>query len=483
MNKIILLGHPSSGLERVEALLKESGMQSAQPSKRDGLLPHHITDTLCQAHDCAPLGDAMTEDDLAPQPAGTVWHGLALDLLLGNLQQPLWGWADARSIYWLDYWAQLDPHMTFVMVYDHPISALQSSAAYLIGDALGRMDMAVPRHLENWQAYNGAMLRFYSRQPERCLLVNTQRARQQLADYLAQLGDKLHHSHTLALEYSGASAQSTSVAEQHPTLALAIEQGGGSQQLLSKWFGADSAVERHLLTQLLQEHPLALQIYEELEAATTVRANHSSSQAVHPGEAWIQLIEQRQAMAQLTLSLYEQLLEQQQKHISAQSQLAPAPDTSKLKNLEEENDLLLTQLHQVQEELERYYLENKDLKKNQTKAKAKPYGAAQRIQQQLSYRLGAAMIANSHSLSGWLRMPFALRGEMKAYRAEKRAKAGQNLPPIHTYADAYDAERYRQHLSFQLGQTLLKYAKTPWGWMWMPFALVSTAKAFKKARA
>lgn len=523
MNKIILLGHPSSGLERVEALLQESGMQPAQPSKRDGLLPRHITDTLCQAHDCAPLVDAMTEDDLAPQPAGTVWHGLALDLLLGNLQQPLWGWADARSIYWLDYWAQLDPHMTFVMVYDHPISALQSSAADLTGDALGRMDMAVPRHLENWQAYNGAMLRFYSRQPERCLLVNTQRARQQLADYLAQLGDKLHHSHTLALEYSGASAQSTSVAEQHPTLALAIEQGGGSQQLLSKWFGADSAVERHLLTQLLQEHPLALQIYEELEAATTVRANHSSSQAVHPGEAWIQLIEQRQAMAQLTLSLYEQLLEQQQKHIGAQSQLvleakqtqtaqtqldearrhlkkseeenellltqlhqpvlAPAPDTSKLKDLEEENDLLLTQLHQVQEELERYYLENKDLKKNQTKAKAKPYGAAQRIQQQLSYRLGAAMIANSHSLSGWLRMPFALRDEMKAHRADQRSKAGQNLPPIHTYADAYDAERYRQHLSFQLGQTLLNCAKTPWGWMWMPFALAGTAKAFKKARA
>ena len=66
----------------------QSGMQPARPSKRDGLLPQHITDTLCQAHDCAPVTQAISEDELAPQVAGAVWHGLALDLLLGNLQQP-----------------------------------------------------------------------------------------------------------------------------------------------------------------------------------------------------------------------------------------------------------------------------------------------------------------------------------------------------------------------------------------------------------
>ena len=36
-------------------------------------------------------------------------------------------------------------------------------------------------------------------------------------------------------------------------------------------------------------------------------------------------------------------------------------ETAKAKDLQEENDLLLAQLHQVQEELERYYLKNKDL--------------------------------------------------------------------------------------------------------------------------
>jgi chromosome segregation ATPase len=37
---------------------------------------------------------------------------------------------------------------------------------------------------------------------------------------------------------------------------------------------------------------------------------------------------------------------------------------AKAKDLQEENDLLLAQLHQVQEELEKYYLKNKDLEQS-----------------------------------------------------------------------------------------------------------------------
>jgi hypothetical protein len=121
---------------------------------------------------------------------------------------------------------------------------------------------------------------------------------------------------------------------------------------------------------------LALQIYEELEAAATVRANSSNSpsstQALHPGEAWIQLIEQRQAMATLTLSLYEQLMEQQQRYLGAQNQLAlearQAQSTQTqldearqhLQQAEEESELVLAQLHQVQEELEKVFLNKQE---------------------------------------------------------------------------------------------------------------------------
>ncbi|MCB7552714.1 sulfotransferase family protein, partial [Escherichia coli] len=54
-----------------------------------------------------------------------------------------------------------------------------------------------------------------------------------------------------------------------------------------------------------------------------------------------------------------------------------------------EKNLMLTQLHLVQEELERYYVENKNLKQQQL---PELYGAAERIKNKLEYRLGAIMI-------------------------------------------------------------------------------------------
>lgn len=85
MNKQILLGHPSYGLVDVQAYLKQPGLQAALPSKRDGWLPIDIADILCQAYEYIAISDAMSEKELAPLRAGTVWHGLAQNLLLGNL--------------------------------------------------------------------------------------------------------------------------------------------------------------------------------------------------------------------------------------------------------------------------------------------------------------------------------------------------------------------------------------------------------------
>ncbi len=503
MNKIILLGHASSGLHEVEALLLSSGMQSALPSKRDNLTPADVVQTLCQAHQCADVNEATTEDDFAPVKAGAIWSGLAMDLMLGNLQQPLWGWADTCNIYWLDYWAELDPHATFVMVYDHPYKALQAMSAQLVDKPL---EMEIARLLENWQAYNGAMLSFYSRHASRCLLVNTGCAREQLQSYLEQLGAQLHGK-VPKLDGAALAALETNGKAPLPlqaNLALAISEAPEiSASSITAWFGGDTDLDQHLLQQLLQDHPVALQVFAELEAASTVSNPPVVFSDVHPGTAWLQLIQQRQATADLVMALHEKLqtqlsqlqaqqiqlsklaneLDQSKKLVAnppTQVQALPAP---KLKELEEENDLLLMQLHQVQEELERYYLENQSLKKNQIKPNTRLYGAADRIQQQLTYRLGATLIANSRSLGGWLRMPFALRREVRTYRVDMSKKGKQNLPPIHSYADAYEAERYKQHLSYKLGQTLLKHNKTPWGWFVLPFAMLSTIKNFKKARS
>jgi DNA repair exonuclease SbcCD ATPase subunit len=271
----------------------------------------------------------------------------------------------------------------------------------------------------------------------------------------------------LALEARQAQSTQTQLDEARQHLQQAEEE---SELVLAQLHQVQEELEKVFLNKQEQTQQIeALQA--EAQALTKAKEAEVAARASETKAKEKEAADKAKALAQVAT------LQAELKAAKA-SVLAPP----QVKDLEEENDLLLTQLHQVQEELERYYLENQDLKKNQTQPKAKPYGAAQRIQQQLSYRLGEAMIANSRSLGGWLRMPFALAGQVRAYRADQRAKAGQKLPPIHSYADAHEADRYRQHLSYQLGQTLLKHGKTPWGWLWMPFALAGTARAFKKAR-
>ncbi len=160
--------------------------------------------------------------------------------------------------------------------------------------------------------------------------------------------------------------------------------------------------------------------------------------------------------------------------------------------MQQENELLLLQLHQVQEELERYYLENQRLKQriaqllsNQNIAKhpRRYYGAADRVKRQLSYRLGALMISRSNSFSGWLGMPTALLSEARRYKQDKLSREGEKLPPLSQYADLHEGERVKRHLSYRLGATLLANYRSPIGWVKLPWLMGQQVREFKRERA
>ena len=347
MNKIIILGHPTADLAHVERLLNQSGMQACLPSRREGLLAHEITETLCEAHQCGDVERPETEDSFEPIAAGTVWHGLALDLMLGNLGRALWGWSDSRVIYWLNYWASLDPHATFLMVYSHPMRALQAAARKT--PQKFDLEANAKPFLNNWQAYNSAMLRFYSKHPERCLLVNAGRAREQLNEYLEDLNGKLHGDPPAAflvyptLADNGVDTPDSDV--QDP-LSFIPSQGRGDHEPLKRWFQQESPLEQYLLTQYLTEHPQATQLYHELESACTVYQSPKMRPNLHPGQAWLDLMQQRHAFAEFAQQLIEELRQRNEQ-------------VGKIEHAE--IDLLLAHLNQVQEELERCYLRNQEL--------------------------------------------------------------------------------------------------------------------------
>ncbi|MFY4765366.1 sulfotransferase family 2 domain-containing protein [Campylobacter sp. GB48] len=104
---------------------------------------------------------------------------------------------------------------------------------------------------------------------------------------------------------------------------------------------------------------------------------------------------------------------------------------------------------------------------NQLSFQAKHGTVKSRIQNQLSYKLGQAMIVNSKSFLGYLIMPMALlsimishKQEQKIYQEKIKKDPSLKLPLLEDYPDCQEALKLKNHLSYKLGQALIKANKT-----------------------
>jgi len=641
MKKIVIVGHPFSGYQQVESLLNTCGMTTALPSRREGFTPLEISSIMAKAHSLKDL-KAAGESDIQQITPSPVWHGMALDLMLGNLEQDVWGWADPQAIFMLDYWRDIDPQITFMLVYDRPHSVLTQLSAE---EAASITPEELEEHTRSWNAYNAAMLHFFHRNTDRCLLVSSQQVRDSVGTYLKQVrarieapwseqmeqllaiefaternatadneqndverwevadADSSDDMESVVLERDNRANSDLAFAEDDSDVALAVEQPqlaiADKQSQLAALLPAatqQDPLALFIADSLISQHPHSIQLYEELQAVATLPLIDAGNSQLDPLDAFRAMARQQQALTeaeQQTLKkekllerltqarevaeqlareqlllisqqldaqkLQSEMSEQRKQELQSQAvALQKLQEESRAENellleqlhhvqeelerhylenqrqadqvealinaekqagekldklndeyaktskkleeleaasdstvpainqteLEQENELLLTQLHHVQEELERFYLENQSLK-GKVKQAAEPayYGAADRVKAQLSYRLGATMIQCSSSLSGWLRMPFALRREARLFKQEAASRATQKLPPISKYRDAHDAERVKLHLSYCLGQAFLTNSHSPIGWMKIPFALRREVAAFKQRNA
>lgn len=113
---------------------------------------------------------------------------------------------------------------------------------------------------------------------------------------------------------------------------------------------------------------------------------------------------------------------------------------------------------------------------NKAKSNKTELTATERIQNQLSYKLGKAMIENSKSIKDYFRLPFIL------YKIKKAHKAPLNQPKIESLPDYKEALKLKNHLSYKLGQALIKADKY-WfcgGYIWLIFEIQKIKKNHKK---
>ncbi|EAH6677586.1 hypothetical protein CSG51_06905 [Campylobacter coli] len=118
------------------------------------------------------------------------------------------------------------------------------------------------------------------------------------------------------------------------------------------------------------------------------------------------------------------------------------------------------------------------------------YGTAKScIQNQLSYKLGQAMIVNSKSILGYLIMPMVLlsimishKQEQKIYQEKIKKDPSLKLPPLESYPDYKEALKFKNHLSYKLGEALIK-ASNNWyggGYIKLWFEIGKLKREFRK---
>ncbi|EKY5037829.1 sulfotransferase family protein [Escherichia coli] len=538
MNKIIIVGHPNSNFEFVEKISLQYGMGTPHTSKRENLSPQNITEIICKAYNTPKISEVTSTSDFSPLQVSAVWHGMALDLFLNNLEQKFWGWSDPYAIYTLDYWLSLDENLTFILVYNHPRSVLEQAAnnqESFVNNTIGHL-------IDNWIAYNTALLNFYYNNRERCLLISSEQINKNTGHFLERLESVFKIPLNLCDLKECLNVRDSSCSDELLASSLLITEE--TKQEVIALSGVDTKngdilfnqniAEDYLLKMLLDEYPESRRLYEELQSVANIPASCSDEEHCNPSIIWESLVQQRLVTIDLISKLYHlyksslinyktsitqqtevqkillsqlhqvqeelekfyiQKKESQKKNDPKIEELKRDLDVLKSKLAKEktnqdrqkqqldrvvkEKNLMLTQLHLVQEELERYYVENKNLKQQLL---PELYGAAERIKNQLEYRLGAIMIQHSRTISGIISMPLAIAKERKIWHTQYDDEQLSNLPPLYMYRDVHEANRVKMHLSYQLGEILVHKRKSLFGFITLPFSIYKTVSQFKKMR-
>jgi hypothetical protein len=422
MNSVCITGYLSTDLSLVEEFLKQAGMQAALPSQRDNSMSISVWHQQVAALLAKDKKEA-NDEPVSRVNLGRLWEQLASDIFISNLNSQTWGWADTRSGSLLPFWKSFDPQLRFVLVVCSP----ERLIAHAIESSDGTLN--VEQMIDQWQSYTEALLKFYKENPNRSVVINVQDCVDQPASFLQTLNkkwglqlNKVHFPNIPKLGFSDLArylaaglvqASATHKDLSDKLLKNVTLNASGSQRYvapslaeLMQWYrkmhGDLLLNEQDHVALKVKHNKLTEQFDEERSTNAELRtqnfalerkqkeltieidnlrsdfmrlkdANNNPSEefkALRDSKAQLdKAIEgQEQQKAQLTEA------RDQLSHLTVKLSTANAlanKHASEVKDLKEESELLLLQLHQVQEELETYFLKYQEAAKEVESAQAR----------------------------------------------------------------------------------------------------------------
>lgn len=401
MKIICVTGAPGSDVNQVADIFFAAGAQPAQALRQDPAL------TLSSWHEKVLAASGIKAVPGPVHQPGRFWEQLATNLFMENMHRALWAWADVRSVWMLDFWQQFEPNLHFVLVYTSPQRAL---AEALAAEREHGADTA--SLMAAWEAHQKEILRFHHRNPQRTILVDAAEciaapdtlldackarwdlplaaepaqlraapAAAPLVGYLAEqlrlthpelqvLQQELEASlHALAPSRTAGSEapdlmaavddyrQVSSAAARADALAAQLETLSGQLSDLDSELGKVRESEAAQRAKLRSDYDAAVQRADQLETELAQATNSARTLAGEKSEHERSIAVLRESLAaqQAEVTALRARLDQQETERQAEVAALKAANAE----AHSESEQILLQMHQLQEEMERWYLENK----------------------------------------------------------------------------------------------------------------------------
>ena len=493
MSILIQAGHRSSCSNIIMQKLYERGLGQPIDSYTHHMTAQKVADKLYQI--VSRAGISVANSKLA--------DNVMVDLLLSNLDTQNWGWSAEKSLFAMELWQQLESEARFILVFDRP--------SYLL-DQLIDTDMTVDtidQVMSEWVDYHQKMLEVLEAHEEIAILIegscavdNISKLGKQVESISSDLHLKKHwqvfkdttdstsNNDTDAVNQSDAAIDciNNEILKKYPEViklfnALLNKATIKSSEPIYRTKQADLT---ELVTVLNTLHNKQEKPQHLVEKELLVEQLHHIQVQLEEAVLAQQEAEKRATAHRKSIDNYKSKVEQRSKDSQNSANTIDAHNLAE--RLKQENEMLLKQLHHTQEELEKYYLKSQSLSPSkevtqlQASIQQSPkapiyYGAADRVKNDLPYRLGSKMVKAKKPKDLAL-LPLTLAKEYSNF--QKNGGFKYPTPEIEDSRDIQEMEKVKKHLSYQIGQALVESFKSPRKMLFAPLSISKKIIIFNK---
>ena len=348
--------------------------------------------------------------------------------------------ANKDLLYIAEDWLKLDENILFVLFYEDPVEFLiqriPADHKFCFGDIL-----------DDWLEYNSFVLEFYGKNKDKCILVNCK-------DYDILLSRYLNEKYGICLERMHKGENSN---------------GCKNRKIFDLLLG-------YLINDNYQNVKNVYEKLEKLSLNPVCKRSISYKNIEQEVVDLFYLIEANSLLKEKNESLLDFIFDMQEdiERLYHDNQ-ALIQNKTIIDSLNTEMREIKNQLNETQSQISLLSFYGK-------------YGTAKaRIQDQLSYKLGQAMIVNSKSISGCLLMPITLlsiaiahKQSKKIYQEKIKKDPSLKLPPIERYPDYKEAVKIKSYFSYKLGYLVSQGFKNPFLLFLLPYKIIKLIYKFKK---